>query len=142
MNENEITEKVIGGAIEVHKTLGPGLLEAVYSECLRFEFENRGIEFQHEKTIPIVYKGRRTLNQLRLDLLVEECVVVELKSIDQLLPIHEAQLITYLRLTDLRVGLLINFNVIKLTQGVKRVVNRFEDVQPRPLARLEGDEYT
>ncbi len=114
---NIITEATIGAAIEVHKKLGPGLLESAYKECLAREFTLRGINFEKEKPLPVEYKGVRLECGYRLDFLIEGCVVLELKSIEAIAPIHEAQLLTYLRLGNWKLGLLLNFNVSKLTEG-------------------------
>ena len=127
MDENILTEEIIGGAIDVHRTLGPGLLESVYEECLAIELKLRGLDFQRQQPVAIVYRGHRVAADLRIDLLVGDKVVVELKAVERLLPVHEAQLLTYLRLTQKRVGLLINFNVPVLKDGVKRMVNHFSD---------------
>ncbi|MEO0081954.1 MAG: GxxExxY protein [candidate division WOR-3 bacterium] len=115
------TEKVIGAAIEVHKALGPGFLESVYEEALCLELEFQGVKFVRQTPVAVDYKGRR-VGEGRLDLLVEGSVVVELKAVDALAPIHSAQMISYLKATGCRVGLLINFNVIRLRDGVKRMV--------------------
>jgi len=123
MELNELTEKIIGAAIEVHRTLGPGLMESAYAECLCRELALQGIPFEREKTLPVEYKGVKLDCGYRFDLLVAGSVVVELKAVEELLPIHEAQLLTYLRLGGWKVGLLINFNVPVLTKGVKRMVN-------------------
>jgi len=122
MNVNDISGQVIGAAIEVHKTIGPGLLESIYEDCLSVELERRRIPFERQKGIDIEYKGVKLNSQYRLDLVVNNMVVVELKTVDELAPIHDAQLLTYLKLTGLKVGLLINFNVSVLRDGVKRLV--------------------
>lgn len=127
MNENYLTDQVLGAAIEVHRVLGPGLLESVYEECLAVELGLREVAFERQKGISLEYKGHSVGSSLRIDLLVENAVVVELKTVDELAPIHEAQLLTYLRLTGCRVGLLINFNVPALKKGIRRMVNRFDD---------------
>jgi GxxExxY protein len=119
---NELTHAIIGAAIEVHRELGPGLLESAYQAAMRRELWLRGIPFEFEKPLPFSYKGVALDCGYRLDLLVAGAVVVEIKSVEALAPIHEAQLITYLRLTKCKVGLLINFNVPVLTDGVKRRV--------------------
>jgi GxxExxY protein len=119
---NDLTGKVIGAAIEVHKALGPGLLENIYEECLCIELGKRHIPFEKQKIIDVEYKGVKLETQYRIDILVNNSVIVELKVCDQLLPIHEAQLLTYLKLTGLKVGLLINFNVPVLKEGIKRMV--------------------
>ena len=118
---NELTGKIIGAAIEVHKTIGPGLLESAYEECLCRELELRGISFVRQKELPIEYKGIKLDCGYRMDLVVAESVVVELKAWDNLLPIHEAQLLTYMKLTRTKIGLLINFNFPNLRDGIKRL---------------------
>ena len=123
VTENELTGRVIGAAIRVHKALGPGLLERVYAQCLRHELRKAEIAFEREVRLPIVYDGIRIDTQVRVDLIVERRVVVELKAVPVLHPIHTAQLLTYLRLSGLRLGVLINFNVELLLQGVRRLVN-------------------
>jgi GxxExxY protein len=120
---NQVTEKIIGAAIEIHKTLGPGLLESAYEECLCYELSRAGLHFQRQVDLPVLYKEVRLDCGYRLDLIVEEVVIVELKTVECLLPIHEAQLLTYLKMKNLRVGLLINFNVPVLKDGIKRMVN-------------------
>ena len=121
--ENDISGKIIGAAIEVHKHLGPGLLESAYEECLCCEMTLRGIKFERQVPLPLNYKGVDLDCGYRMDLLVEDKVIVELKSIEALEPIHDAQLLTYLRLRDAWLGLIINFNVIMLKDGVRRLVN-------------------
>jgi GxxExxY protein len=121
--ENEISGKIIGAAIEVHKMLGPGLLESAYEECLCCEMALRGIRFERQVALPLYYKGADLDCGYRLDLLVEDQVIVELKSIEALEPIHDAQLLTYLKLRNAWLGLIINFNVIMLKDGVRRLVN-------------------
>jgi len=120
---NRITEQIIGAAIEVHRELGPGLLESAYEAAMAFELGLRNVRFERQKPQPIRYKGLLFEVGYRLDLLVEDAVIVELKAVESLLPIHEAQLITYLKLADKQVGLLINFNVPLLKQGIVRLVN-------------------
>ncbi|MGA2072506.1 MAG: GxxExxY protein [Terriglobia bacterium] len=123
MIENDaLTEKIIGAAIEVHRVLGPGLLESAYEECLCHELHLRGIAFVRQQPLPVVYKGVRLDCGYRLDVVVEGRVIVELKTVDRILPIHEAQLLTYLRLAGIRTGLILNFNVPVLRQGIKRMV--------------------
>jgi GxxExxY protein len=119
--ENMISGAIIGAAIEVHKHLGPGLLESAYEECLAHEMSLRGIPFERQKPLPVIYKGTQLDCGYRLDFLVEESVVVELKAIDKLLPIHQAQAITYLKLTRCKLALLLNFNVQLMRNGIKRV---------------------
>ena len=116
----ELTERIIGAAIEVHRALGPGLLESVYEECLADEFQHSGIQFTRQLELPIEYKGRRLDAGYRLDFLIDNTVVVELKAVEKIMPIHEAQLLTYLRLAKKRVGLLMNFNVPRLRDGLLR----------------------
>ncbi|WP_236709912.1 GxxExxY protein [Longilinea arvoryzae] len=118
----DLTQKIIGAAIEVHKQLGPGLLESVYQACLARELDLSGIHFEQQKDLPVEYKGVRLESGLRLDFIVENKVVIEIKSIEALHPIHEAQLLTYLKITGCKVGLLINFNVAVLTKGIVRKV--------------------
>ena len=123
---NETSRIVIAAAIDVHSRLGPGLLESVYQACLVHYLRVVAKQkVESEVVLPVLYREVRLDPGLRIDLLVNDCVVVELKSIDQLLPIHHAQLLTYLRLSNLRLGLLINFNVLRLVSGLKRIVNRF-----------------
>ena len=119
---NELTYEVIGAAIEVHRTLGPGLLESSYRECLCRELSLRSIEFKRERGLPVRYKGIQLECGYRLDVLVAELIVVEIKAVEALAPIHDAQLLTYLRLGGWKVGLLINFNVIVLKDGIHRRV--------------------
>ncbi len=121
-NPNDVTGTVIGAAIEVHRILGPGLLESVYEECLCRELELRNIPFERQKEVPLKYKGVDNDCGYRLDIVVDRKVLVELKACNSLEPVHEAQLLTYLRLTGIKVGLLINFNVPVLKDGIKRFV--------------------
>ena len=125
MSENALTEKIIGAAIEVHRHLGPGLLESTYEECLCYELALAGLTFKRQVELPVRYKGLSLDCGCRMDLVVEDSIVVELKSIDSLLPIHSAQLLTYLRSSEKSVGLLINFNVEVLKNGIKRMVNHY-----------------
>lgn len=118
----ELTEKVIGAAIEVHKHLGPGLLESAYEACLCHEFQIRGLSFQRQVALPLDYKGLHVPSAFRLDLVVEDRIIVELKSQEGTLPVHESQLMTYLKLTGMRVGLLLNFNVPTMKDGITRRV--------------------
>ena len=118
---NSLTDAIIGAAISVHRELGPGLLESVYEKCLAFELADRGLSVTTQKEIPVRYKNLTFDCGFRADLIVENKVLVELKSIDQLSPIHTSQVITYLKLTGLRTGLLINFNVATLKTGLKRI---------------------
>jgi GxxExxY protein len=129
MDENGLSNVIIGAAIEVHRTLGPGLLENIYEECLATELELRGVRIERQRRVTIQYKGRPIAADLRIDLLVDEQVIVELKAIEKLLPVHSAQLLSYLRLTGRSLGLLINFNVPLLREGVRRVVNECADLR-------------
>lgn len=122
-----ITHAVIGAAIEVHRQLGPGLLESVYEACLAYELEQRSVPFERQKALPVVYKGQRLDCGYRMDLLVEEKVVVEVKAVEQLTNVHKAQLLSYLKLSGCNVGLLINFNVEVLTKGLRRMVNKLKE---------------
>jgi GxxExxY protein len=125
---NEITRMTIAGAIAVHHELGPGLLEQAYEACLTFELLSQGLKIERQKTLPIVYKGQHLNCGYRIDLLVEELVIVEIKSVERLERVHSAQLLSYLRFARCQVGLLFNFNVKWLVQdGVKRVVNGFKE---------------
>jgi len=123
MDINKLTGQVIGAAIEVHKILGPGLLESAYEECLCRELFLREMPFKRQVLLPIDYKGVKLDCGYRLDILVPDQLIVELKACEVLLPIHEAQLLTYLKLTGIKVGLLINFNVPVLKEGIKRLAN-------------------
>ena len=123
MEINSITEKIIGCAIKVHRALGPGLLEKTYEVCLAHEIAKGGLVVRRQVELPVVYDGLRLDAGYRIDLLVEETVIVELKTVEQFHPIHEAQLISYLKLSNLKVGLLINFNVTMLKSGIKRLMN-------------------
>jgi len=116
---------IIQSAIEIHRHLGPGLLEGLYRPCMAYEFHERGLAFAAEKLIPVSYKKLVLAGAYRLDFLVEDAIVVEIKSVDTVLPVHYAQVLSYLRLTGTPVGLLINFNVSLLVKGVKRIVNNF-----------------
>ena len=122
MKESQLTEKIIGAAIEVHKYWGPGLIESIYEKSLAHELDLRGVEVQRQVPFDLRYKDLVLDDDFRLDLIIEGKVIVELKVVKELAPIHEAQLLTYMRLTKCCVGLLINFNVVKLTGGMKRFV--------------------
>ena len=123
MEINDLTGEVIGAAIEVHKALGPGLLESTYEECLCIELGLRNIPFERQKEIPIEYKGVNLNHAYRLDIVVPNKLIIELKACESLEPIHDAQLLTYLKLSGIKVGLLINFNVPVLKEGIKRLAN-------------------
>lgn len=128
---DSISDQVIGAAIEVHRVLGPGMLESTYEACLAHELTKRGVPFRRQVELPVIYKGDRIECGYRIDMLVQDVVIVELKAVDKLLPVHDAQLVTYLRLTDLPLGLLLNFNVRLLKEGITRRANtRFSQ---RPL---------
>jgi GxxExxY protein len=120
---NRVSHLIIGAAIEVHRALGPGLLESSYEECLAHELSLRGVAFRRQVALPLAYKGIRLDAGYRIDLLVEEKVVVELKVVEHILPVHEAQLLTYLRLTRIWLGLLLNFHSVILQRGIRRIVN-------------------
>jgi len=122
LREGELTEAIIGAAIEVHRALGPGLLESAYEQCLCHELSLQNLEFRRQVELPVRYKSVQLDCGYRIDVLVEERVVVELKSVERLLPIHEAQLMTYLKLSGRSVGLLLNFQVPVLKDGLKRIV--------------------
>jgi GxxExxY protein len=122
MQHEELTHLVIGGAMEVHRALGPGLLESAYQQCLCQELTLRQVPFARELSLPVVYKGIRVDCSYRIDLLIDEQVVVEVKAVETILPIHVAQVLTYLRLGNWKVGLLINFNVPVLKEGIRRLI--------------------
>lgn len=122
LTHSHVTHEIIGAAIEVHRVLGPGLLESAYEECLAHELSARQISFERQKPVPVVYKDCRLECGYRMDFLVNGKVVVELKSIDALAPVHDAIILTYMRLSGSSVGLLINFNVASLRQGIRRLV--------------------
>ena len=124
MDENALSNEVIGAAIEVHRQIGPGLLESVYQECLTYELTGRGINVKQEVPVAVRYKGREFPAAYRMDLLIEDKLVGELKAVDIMLPVYMAQLLSYLKMSRLKLGLLINFNVPQLRDGVKRVVNQ------------------
>jgi GxxExxY protein len=125
---NAITDKIIGAAIEVHRVLGPGLLESAYEACLYFEMVKRGLLVERQKPLPLVYEGVTLDCAYRMDLVVENSVIVEVKSVVKLDRVHEAQMLSYLKLADLRVGLVLNFNVKNLSsEGIMRKVNKFPE---------------
>ncbi|HEX9827412.1 MAG TPA: GxxExxY protein [Flavobacteriaceae bacterium] len=123
MDENELANKIIGMAIEVHKGLGPGLLESAYQECLFYKLQQAGLSTEKEKPMPLVFEGVKLDCGYRIDILVENKVVIELKSVEALNDVHLAQTLTYMKLGDYKLGLLINFNVTLLKHGIKRVIN-------------------
>lgn len=123
MNENELSSKIIGEAIKVHQSLGPGLLESVYEECLSYKLIQSGLSIEKQRPIPLVFEEIKLECGFRCDILVEKKVIIEVKAVEVLNDIHLAQVLTYLKLTNTKLGLLMNFNVIKLKDGIKRVVN-------------------
>jgi GxxExxY protein len=133
---DEISDAVIGACIGIHQQLGPGLLESAYEECLCHELSSAGIAFERQKPLPVVYKSVKLDCGYRIDLVVAQKLIVELKTVETLLPIHEAQLLTYLKLSNLPVGLLINFNLPVLKQGLKRIVNALPEISAT--SRLRG----
>lgn len=122
LSDGDLTDLILGSAIEVHRNLGPGLLESTYETCLEFELRRRQMKVERQKALPVVYKGNRLDCDYRLDLLIEDRVIVELKAVETVLPLHEAQLLTYLKLAGLHVGLLLNFNVVLMKDGIHRFV--------------------
>ncbi len=129
MTDNDITHAIIGAAIEVHRALGPGLLEATYATCLAREFELRGLHFEKEKALPVVYKEVHLECGYRADFVVEGRIIVELKAVEALAPVHEAIVLTYLRLSGCRIGLLMNFNTTVLKDGIRRFVWDYQPVE-------------
>jgi GxxExxY protein len=127
MDINELSSKIIGAAIEVHKKLGPGLLESVYEECVCHELSLRGISFERQKPLPVVYKGKKLDCGYRLDIVIEKAIIVEMKSCEKIEPIHRAQLLTYLKLSGLNLGLLLNFNTPVMRYGIVRIVNGLKE---------------
>jgi GxxExxY protein len=125
MTDNEITEQIIGCAIKVHRALGPGLLESAYQTCLHYELVKSGLSIEKEKPLPLVYEEVKLDCGYRMDLVIEKRIIVEVKSVDTLTDIHLAQVLTYLKVNNSRFGLLINFNVLKLKDGIKRIVNGY-----------------
>jgi GxxExxY protein len=138
---DDVTDAVIGACIEIHQHLGPGLLESAYEECLCHELSIRGIHFERQKSLPVNYKSVRLDCGYRIDLVVAQKVIVEIKTVETLLPIHEAQLLTYLKLSNLPLGLLINFHVPALKHGLKRIVNSFSESSAPPRLRGELKEF-
>lgn len=123
MKENKITEKIIGAAIEVHKALGPGLLESAYQKCLLFELKSLGLKVEKELALPIVYKKIKLDHGYRIDLLIENTIVIELKTVESFTDVHSAQILTYMKLGNYPLGLLINFHTKLLKNGLKRFIN-------------------
>jgi len=122
MEINNLTEKIIGCCIEVHKTLGPGLLESAYEECLSFELRKNGLRIERQKAVSVVYKEIKLDCGYRIDILVEDLIVIELKTVDEFNPVHEAQILTYLKFSKKKLGLLVNFNVLRLKNGLRRYI--------------------
>ena len=127
MTENEVAKQIVDAAYRVHTSLGPGLLESVYEVVLAYELENRGLRTVRQQAVPIVYQGIRIEMGFRADLIIEDQVIVEIKSVDAVAPVHKKQLLTHLRLADKRLGLLINFNVALIKDGITRIVNGLPD---------------
>ena len=127
MDINQLSSKIIGAAIEVHKALGPGLLESAYEKCLCHELKLRGLSFDNQKALPLVFKGEELDCGYRLDIVVDNAIILEVKSCEKIEPIHKAQLLTYLKLSDLNLGLLLNFNVPIMREGITRIVNNLEE---------------
>jgi GxxExxY protein len=127
MDLNKLSSKIIGAAIEVHQILGPGLLESAYEECLCKELNLRGLSFERQKPLPLEYKGDKLDCGYRLDVVVENSIVLELKACEEIGPIHKAQLLTYLKLSKISLGLLLNFNVPLMRDGIVRIVNDFNE---------------
>jgi GxxExxY protein len=123
MDTNKITSEIIGIAINVHTALGPGLLESAYEECLASDLKNAGLKIERQKPVPVFYKDIKLKCGYRIDILVEDEVIIELKSVEQLAPIHDAQMLTYLKFSNKKIGLLINFNVLLLKNGIKRFIH-------------------
>ena len=122
MKINEITQKIIGCAIEVHRNLGPGLLESAYEECMAYELEKAGLKTKRQVPTPVVYKDVKLDCGYRIDMLIENLVVIEIKVVDEINPVHEAQILTYLKFSKMNIGLLINFNVTALKNGIRRFI--------------------
>jgi len=124
MNENELSNLIIGAALSIHRDIGPGLLESVYEECFDFELRERDLKFERQKHIPLIYKNIKLEGAFRADFIIEDKIIVELKAVESIANTHKSQLLTYLKLTDLKLGLLINFNNSLLKDGIHRVVNK------------------
>jgi GxxExxY protein len=132
MLHNAITERVIGAAMKVHTALGAGCLESTYDACIRYQLTKDGTAFKHQLRLPVLYDGVQVDAGYRIDFLVENCVIVELKAVEKLLPLHTAQVLTHLKLSGHQVGLLINFNVAHLRDGIKRVLNTYSGRDKNP----------
>ena len=137
MDIEEVARQTVDAAIKVHRALGPGLLESAYQKCLEYELRKRGLQVECEVLLPVIYEGVQIDAGYRIDMLVEGCVIIENKTVEKLLPIHQAQLLTYLKLRDCCLGLLLNWNVPLMKQGIKRMVNNLE-----PRRREERKEKT
>jgi GxxExxY protein len=137
---NDLTERIIGAAMSVHSALGPGLLEKAYDVCVFYELSRAGLRFEHQLKLPVTYRQVHLEAGFRVDYLVENCVLIELKAVEKLLPVHSAQLLSYLKLTGRPIGLLLNFNVVHLRDGIRRIANNHDPDQPidslRPLRPL------
>ena len=127
MDINQLSNKIIGGAIEVHKVLGTGLLESAYEKCLCHELKLRGLSFDNQKPLPLVFKGEEIDCGYRLDIIVGNAIILELKACEKIEPIHKAQLLTYLKISGLTLGLILNFNVPIMRRGIVRIVNNLEE---------------
>ena len=126
MDIEKVAKIIVDSAIKVHRALGPGLLESAYQQCLAYELRKRGLQVDTEVLLPIVYDGQQIDAGYRIDMLVEGCVIIENKVVDQVLPIHQAQLLTYLKLRDVRLGFILNWNVRLMKDGIKRMVNNYD----------------
>jgi GxxExxY protein len=131
VNTNKLSGRIIGAAIEVHKALGPGLLESAYEECMCLELDVMGLSFERQKPLPLLYREKKLDCAYRLDIVVENAIIVELKSCERIEPIHRAQVLTYLKLSGISLGLLLNFNVSLMRDGIVRIVNRFDESNGR-----------
>jgi GxxExxY protein len=131
MDINQVTERIIGAAIRVHTQLGPGLLELIYEKCLAIELAKAGLRFERQFPVPIIYDGIHVGHGLYIDLFVERLVVVEVKTVDKFHPVHTAQILSYMKLTDSTVGLLLNFHAYRLPDGIKRIVRNYDGDIPR-----------
>jgi GxxExxY protein len=133
MEINQLSGSIVDAALRIHMKLGPGLLESVYRQCLAIEFQQRGLRCASEVPLPIIYSGHRIESAYRLDLIVEDLIIVEVKAIEHILPVHKAQLLSYLRLTEKKLGLLLNFNVPRMRDGIYRIVNNLHSDVPQDL---------
>jgi GxxExxY protein len=123
MDIEEVARQIVDAAVKVHRTLGPGLLESAYQQCLAYELRRRGVQAECEVLLPIVYDGQQIDAGYRIDMLIENCIIIENKTVEKLLPIHQAQLLTYLKLRNCQLGFLLNWNVVLMKHGIKRMVN-------------------